>query len=57
MKLRCYVREDQWITVTRFINGLKEDLKRDVALHAPETFIKTYQKALEFEVSIVFLHS
>ncbi|KAJ8424383.1 hypothetical protein Cgig2_023354 [Carnegiea gigantea] len=27
MKLRCTVREEQWVTMTRFINGFRDDLK------------------------------
>ncbi|KAJ8431015.1 hypothetical protein Cgig2_017193 [Carnegiea gigantea] len=30
---RRVVREEQWVTVTMFINGLKDDLKGEVSLH------------------------
>lgn len=49
MKLRCAVSEEQWVTVTRFINGLREDLKGDVSLHQPESLMEAYQKALEID--------
>ena len=29
MKLKCAVREEQWVTVTRFINGLREMTLRE----------------------------
>jgi len=49
MKFRCAVREEQWIIVTRFINGLRDDLKREVSLQHLESLTEAYQKALEIE--------
>ncbi|KAJ8443565.1 LOW QUALITY PROTEIN: hypothetical protein Cgig2_020652 [Carnegiea gigantea] len=49
MKLRCAVREEQWVTVTRFINGPRDDLKGEVILHHPESLMEAYQKAIEIE--------
>ncbi|KAJ8442994.1 hypothetical protein Cgig2_014516 [Carnegiea gigantea] len=48
-KLRCAAREKQWVTVTRFINGVRDDLKGEVSLHHPESLMEAYQKALEIE--------
>jgi len=33
--------------VTRFINGLGDDLKGEVSLHHPESSMEAYKKALE----------
>ncbi|KAJ8442953.1 hypothetical protein Cgig2_019526 [Carnegiea gigantea] len=49
MKLRCAVREELWVTVTRFINGLRYDLKGEVSLHHLEYSMEAYPKALEIE--------
>ncbi|KAJ8424597.1 hypothetical protein Cgig2_028657 [Carnegiea gigantea] len=35
VKMRC--KEEQWVTVTRFINGLSDDLKGEVSLHHLDT--------------------
>ncbi|KAJ8437353.1 hypothetical protein Cgig2_009693 [Carnegiea gigantea] len=57
MKLRWAVREEQWVTVTRFINGLRDDFKGEVRLHHPESLMEAYQKALEIEKYKAFLFS
>ncbi|KAJ8435372.1 hypothetical protein Cgig2_009128 [Carnegiea gigantea] len=31
IKLRCAVREEQWVSMTRFINGLRDDLKGELS--------------------------
>ena len=49
IKLICVVREEQWITVTKFINGLRDDLKGEVSLHHAQSLVEAYQKALEIE--------
>ena len=49
MKLRCAVWEEEWEITTKFINGLRDDLKGEVSLHHPESLIETNQKALEIE--------
>jgi len=49
MKLRCAVREEQWATVTRFINVLIHELKGKVSLHHPESLTEASQKVLEIE--------
>jgi len=49
MKLRCDIREEPWVTVIRFINGLRYDLKGEVGLHHPDSSMEAYPKALEIE--------
>lgn len=49
MKLKCAIREEQWVIVTRFINGLRDDLKGEVNLHHLESLMEAYHKALEIE--------
>ena len=36
MKFICATREEQWIFVTRFMKGLKDDLKEEVGLQHHE---------------------
>ncbi|KAJ8430648.1 hypothetical protein Cgig2_025661 [Carnegiea gigantea] len=48
-RTRCTVREEQWVTVARFINGLRDDLKGEESLHHPESLMEVYQKSLEIE--------
>ncbi|KAJ8436879.1 hypothetical protein Cgig2_004374 [Carnegiea gigantea] len=40
---------EQWVIVTRFITRLRDDLKRKVNLHHPESLMEAYHKALEIE--------
>ncbi|KAJ8430369.1 LOW QUALITY PROTEIN: hypothetical protein Cgig2_034180 [Carnegiea gigantea] len=49
IKLRCAVKEEQWVIVTKVINVLRDDLKGEVILHHPESLAQAYQKALEIE--------
>ena len=47
--LRYDIREELWVTVTKFINGLRPEIKRELNLHSPETVEEAYYKALEIE--------
>ena len=49
IKLKCAIREEKWVTMTIFINGLRDDPKREVSLHHPESLMEVYQKALEIK--------
>jgi len=49
MKYRCSMREEQWVTMTKFINGLRDHLKREVSLRHLESSVKAIQKALEID--------
>ena len=47
-RFRCseFHAENQFAVCTRFVNGLRFDIKRMVKLHAPHTVEDAYQKAL-----------
>ncbi|TXG68718.1 hypothetical protein EZV62_003653 [Acer yangbiense] len=47
--IRCNIKEEPDVTVARFINGLKFELKRVVSIHNPETLEDAYSKILEVE--------
>lgn len=38
LMLRCEIDEEPFITVSRFFNGLRVDIKREVILYNPELF-------------------
>ncbi|KAI9180646.1 hypothetical protein LWI28_006916 [Acer negundo] len=46
---RCNIKEEPDVTVARFLNGLKFEVKRVVSIHNPETLEDAYSKALEAE--------
>ncbi|KAI9153562.1 hypothetical protein LWI28_013115 [Acer negundo] len=48
-KIRCNIKEEPDVTVARFLNGLKFEVKHVVSIHNPETFEDAYSKALELE--------
>ncbi|KAI9200279.1 hypothetical protein LWI28_005289 [Acer negundo] len=45
--IRCNIKEEPDVTVARFLNGLKFEVKRVVSIHNPETLEDAYSKALE----------
>ncbi|KAI9177710.1 hypothetical protein LWI28_018373 [Acer negundo] len=45
--IRCNIKEEPNVTVARFLNGLKFEVKRVVSIHNPETLEDAYSKALE----------
>ncbi|KAI9186228.1 hypothetical protein LWI28_015068 [Acer negundo] len=45
----CNIKEEPNVTVARFLNGLKFEVKRVVSIHNPETLEDAYSKALEAE--------
>ncbi|KAI9186201.1 hypothetical protein LWI28_014775 [Acer negundo] len=47
--IRCNIKEEPNVTVARFLNGLKFEVKRVVSIHNPETLEDAYSKALEAE--------
>jgi len=49
MKLTCAFGEEQWVTMTRFMNVLMDDLRGEECVHYPESSLEAYQKALEIE--------
>lgn len=49
LMLRCEIDEEPFITVSRFVNGLRVDIKREVTLYNPESLEEAYHKALEIE--------
>ncbi|KAJ8433419.1 hypothetical protein Cgig2_026683 [Carnegiea gigantea] len=49
MKHRCAVGEEQWVTMTKFINGLRDHLKGEVSLRHLESSVEAIQKALEID--------
>jgi hypothetical protein len=44
LMLRCSIYEEPFITVSRFVNGLRVDIKREVTLYNPSYFEEAYQK-------------
>lgn len=47
--LRSDINEEPRLTVSRFINGLRTEIKREVIVHSPDSLKDAYHKALEFE--------
>uniref|UniRef100_A0A5B7BML6 RNA-directed DNA polymerase n=1 Tax=Davidia involucrata TaxID=16924 RepID=A0A5B7BML6_DAVIN len=47
--MRCAIHEEPWVTISRFINGLRPEIKREVNLHSPDTLDEAFHKALELE--------
>ncbi|KAF7831713.1 putative mitochondrial protein [Senna tora] len=47
--LRCDIQEEQWVTVTRFVNGLRPEIQRELGLNFPESIEESYLRALEVE--------
>ena len=47
--IRCNIKEEPDVTVARFLNGLKFEVKRVVSIHNPDTLEDAYSKALEAE--------
>ncbi|PON81952.1 Zinc finger, CCHC-type [Trema orientale] len=47
--IRCGIREQPSYIVSRFINGLRPDIRSGVLLHPHHPLEETYQKALEVE--------
>ena len=45
--IRCNIKEEPDVTVARFLNGLKFEVKRVVSRHNPDTLEDAYSKALE----------
>ncbi|KAI9166035.1 hypothetical protein LWI28_025083 [Acer negundo] len=45
--IRCNIKEEPDVTIARFLNGLKFEVKRVVSIHNPETLEDAYSKALE----------
>lgn len=52
--LRWNLREKTYITVRRFINGLRKDIKPDVDYISPRTLEDAYHRALEMERYIYY---
>lgn len=46
---RCEIIEEPWIRFTKFVNGWRIEIEREVNLHSPDTIGKPYQKALEIK--------
>ncbi|KAF7839637.1 putative mitochondrial protein [Senna tora] len=49
LMLRCDIQEEQWVTVTRFVNGLRPEIQRELRLNFPESVKEAYHRALEVE--------
>ncbi|KAF7810704.1 Transposon Ty3-I Gag-Pol polyprotein [Senna tora] len=49
LMLRCDIQEEQWVTVTRFVNGLRPEIQRELRLNFPESIEEAYHRALEVE--------
>lgn len=47
LMLRCELQEVPWLTVTRFINGLQVDIKREVSKQSPQVLEDAYHDVLE----------
>ncbi|KAI9185053.1 hypothetical protein LWI28_003722 [Acer negundo] len=47
--IRCNIKEEPDVTVARFLNGLKFEVKRVVSIHNPKILEDAYFKALEAE--------
>ncbi|KAI9200637.1 hypothetical protein LWI28_011047 [Acer negundo] len=45
--IRCNIKEEPDVTIARFLNGLKLEVKRVVSIHNPKTLEDAYSKALE----------
>ncbi|OVA05609.1 hypothetical protein BVC80_8661g7 [Macleaya cordata] len=52
--IRCDVHEEAFVTVTRIINGLRPNIKREVKLYSPDTLEEAFHKALEIEKYLRF---
>ena len=49
LMLRCDIQEEQWVTVTRFVNGLRFEIQRELRLSFPDSVEEAYHRALEVE--------
>ena len=47
--IRCNIKEEPDVTIAKFLNGLKFEVKRVVSIHNPDTLEDAYSKALEAE--------
>lgn len=43
------IREDPFHIIRRFINGLREDIRREIELYALDSLEEAYQKAIAIE--------
>ncbi|KAF7808269.1 putative mitochondrial protein [Senna tora] len=43
------IQEEQWVTVTRFVNGLRPEIQRELRLNFHESIEEAYHRALEVE--------
>ncbi|KAF7801817.1 putative mitochondrial protein [Senna tora] len=47
--LICDIQEEQWVMITRFVNGHCLEIQRELRLNFPESVEEAYHKALEVE--------
>ena len=49
LRLRCGLKEDPLSLLSRFVDGLRPDVQRDLRLNFPEILEDAYNKAQEIE--------
>ncbi|KAF7844304.1 putative mitochondrial protein [Senna tora] len=49
LMLRCDIQEEQWVTVTRFVNELRAEIQRELRLNFPESAEEADHRAHEVE--------
>ena len=47
--IRCDVNDEEWRILTKFVNGLKPHIQKELRLNFPESLEEAYHKALEIE--------
>lgn len=46
------MRAESWLTMEKFINGLRSGIRREINLNSPETLDEAYHKALEIGILV-----
>ena len=47
--MHCNIRDKPWVTIAKFVNGLRLDIKREVELHMIDTLEEAFHKAVEIK--------
>ena len=47
--MHCDIRDEPWVTITKFVDRLQLDIKREVELHTTDTLEEAFHKAIEVE--------